>query len=31
MPLTSGAGHELPFALIIGSHWTVSQVTIAVR
>jgi uncharacterized protein (TIGR03437 family) len=31
VPLNSGTGDKLPFALIIGSHWTVYQVTIAVR
>jgi uncharacterized protein (TIGR03437 family) len=31
VPLNSGIGDKLPFALVIGSHWTVYQVTIAVR
>ncbi|MEO7648936.1 MAG: hypothetical protein ABIZ80_00575, partial [Bryobacteraceae bacterium] len=31
VPLNAAAADKLPFALIIGPHWTVFQVTIAVR
>ena len=31
VPANAGAGERAPFVLIIGSHWTVYQVTIALR
>ena len=31
VPLNAAAADKLPLALIIGSHWTVFQITIAVR
>jgi uncharacterized protein (TIGR03437 family) len=31
VPLNAAVGDKLPFALIIGSHWELSQVTIALR
>jgi uncharacterized protein (TIGR03437 family) len=31
VPANAGAGEKVPFAFLIGSHWTVFQITVAVR
>jgi uncharacterized protein (TIGR03437 family) len=31
VPANAGAGERVPFAFIVGSHWTVFQVTVALR